>query len=216
MAAAEHFVRMRMRGRYRDLIALEQFGSEAYIVTPFTNDYENLLLSLDLISDLREWSRFQDQGTTIMKAIDVGVDLFRTFGFLESSGNIMVIFSDGQDNNVEMGEVTLEQVLRKAVEHEVPVYMIRTAFGQGLYGLTPDAVWKDAIEATGGRFYPAANHETIMQAIREIDAAATGRVDVREYRVRQPRFARFALPAVLLWTAAIALHLSFGVFRTFP
>lgn len=216
MAAADHFVRMRMRGKYRDLIALEQFGSEAYVVTPFTNDYENLLLSLRMISDVREWQRFPDQGTTIMTAIDVGVDLFRAFGFLESAGNLMVIFTDGQDNKVETGEVTLDQVLRKAVEHEVPVYMIRTAFGQDLFALTPDAVWKEAIEATGGKFYPAASHETIMAAIRDIDAAATGRVDVREYRVRQSRFAMFAWPAAACWALAAALHLSAAVFRTFP
>jgi len=207
---------MRMRGKYRDLIALEQFGSEAYVVTPFTNDYENLLLSLRMISDVREWQRFPDQGTTIMTAIDVGVDLFRAFGFLESAGNLMVILSDGQDNKVETGEVTLDQVLRKAVEHEVPVYMIRTAFGQDLFDQTPDAFWKQAIEATGGKFYPAASHETIMAAIRDIDAAATGRVDVREYRVRQPRFAMFAWPAALCWTLAAALQLSSSVFRTFP
>jgi Ca-activated chloride channel family protein len=216
MAAAEYFVRMRMKGKYRDLIALEQFGNEAYVITPFTTDYENLLLSLKMISDVNEWQRFPDQGTIIMKAIDEGVDLFNAFDFLKSSGNIMVIFSDGQDNNVQIGDMTLDQVLKKAVDNKVPVYMIRTAYARGLFDVIPDQVWKKAIDATGGRFYPAANQETIMQAIREIDAAATGRVDVREYSVRQPRYTRFALAAVLLWTLAIGLQMSLRVFRTFP
>ena len=105
MAAAEYFIRVRMKGRYRDLIALEQFGNEAYVITPFTTDYENLLLSLKMISDVNEWQRFPDQGTIIMKAIDEGVDLFNAFDFLDSSGNIMVIFSDGQDNNVQIGNM---------------------------------------------------------------------------------------------------------------
>jgi Ca-activated chloride channel family protein len=216
MAAAEYFVRMRMKGKYRDLIALEQFGNEAYVITPFTTDYDNLLLSLKMISDVNEWQRFPDQGTIIMKAIDEGVDLFNAFDFLKSSGNIMVIFSDGQDNNVQIGDMTLEQVLKKAVDNKVPVYMIRTAYARGLFDVIPDQVWKKAIDATGGRFYPAANQETIMQAIKEIDAAATGRVDVREYSVRQPRYARFALAAVLLWTLAIGLQMSLRMFRTFP
>ena len=179
MAAAEYFVRMRMKGKYRDLIALEQFGNEAYVITPFTTDYENLLLSLKMISDVNEWQRFPDQGTIIMKAIDEGVDLFKAFDFLKSSGNIMVIFSDGQDNNVQVGKMTLDQVLRKRCS-KVPVYMIRTAYSRGLHDVIPDEVWKKAIDATGGTFYPAASQETIMQAIKEIDAAATGRVDVRE------------------------------------
>ena len=200
MAAAEYFIRMRMKGRYRDLIALEQFGNEAYVITPFTTDYENLLLSLKMISDVNEWQRFPDQGTIIMKAIDEGVDLFNAFDFLDSSGNIMVIFSDGQDNNVQIGTMSLDQVLKKAVDNKVPVYMIRTAYARGLFDVVPDQVWKKAIDATGGRFYPAASQETIMQAIKEIDAAATGRVEVREYAVKQPRYARFALAAVVLWT----------------
>ena len=216
MAAAEFFIRTRMRGKYRDLIALEEFGNESYVVTPFTSDYQNLLLSLKMISDVNEWQRFPDQGTIIMKAIDNGVDLFKAFDFLKSSGNIMVIFSDGQDNNVQVGAMTLDQVLRKAVDNHVPVYMIRTAYARGLYDVIPDTVWKKAIDATGGRFYPAANQETIMQAIKEIDAAATGRVDVREYAVRQPRYSRFALMAVLLWMAAIAMQMTFRTFRTFP
>lgn len=216
MAAAEYFVRMRMKGKYRDLIALEQFGNEAYVITPFTTDYENLLLSLKMISDVNEWQRFPDQGTIIMKAIDEGVDLFRAFDFLKSSGNIMVIFSDGQDNNVQIGDMTLDQVLKKAVDNKVPVYMIRTAYARGLFDVIPDQVWKKAIDATGGRFYPAANQETIMQAIKEIDAAATGRVDVKEYSVRQPRYSRFALTAVLLWTLALGLQMGLRMFRTFP
>ena len=94
----------------------------------------------------------------------------------------MVIFSDGQDNNVQIGTMSLEQVLKKAVDNKVPVYMIRTAYARGLFDVVPDQVWKKAIDATGGKFYPAASQETIMQAIKEIDVAATGRVDVREYQ----------------------------------
>ena len=216
MAAVEYFIRMRMKGHYRDLIALEQFGNEPYVITPFTTDYENLLLSLKMISDLNEWQRFPDQGTIIMKAIDEGVDLFNAFDFLESSGNIMVIFSDGQDSNVQLGALSLQQVLQKAVDHKVPVYMIRTAYARSLYDVVPDGVWKNAIDATGGRFFPAASQQTILQAIGIIDAASTGRIEVREYAVKQPRYARFAFAAVVLWTLALALQLTFRTFRTFP
>ena len=216
MAAAEYFIRTRMKGKYRDLIALEEFGNESYIVTPFTNDYDNLLLSLRMISDVTEWQRFPDQGTIIMKAIDNGVDLFRAFDFLNSSGNIMVIFSDGQDNNVSIGSMTLDHVLVKAVQNHVPVYMIRTAYSRALNDVIPDQIWKKAIDATGGKFYPAANQESIMQAIREIDRAATGRVEIKEYALKQPRYSQFALTAVALWLLAIGLQMTLRMFRTFP
>ena len=54
-----------MKGKYRDLIALIEFGDEAYVVTPFTTDYDNILLSLSLIGDWTEFMKFPDQGTTI-------------------------------------------------------------------------------------------------------------------------------------------------------
>ena len=216
MAAAEFFIRTRIKGRFRDLIALEQFGNEAYVITPFTTDYDNLLLSLRMISDVREWQRFPDQGTIIMKAIDEGVDLFKAFDFLNASGNIMVIFSDGQDDNVKIGDMSLPQVLKKATDNKVPVYLIRTAFSRELNDVIPDKIWKDAIEATGGRFFPAASQATIIQAIRQIDAEATGRVDIKEYALKQPRFSRFALAAVAMWTVALALQMTLRMFRTFP
>ena len=216
MAAAEYFIRVRMKGRYRDLIALEQFGNEAYIVTPFTTDYDNLLLSLKMISDVNEWQRFPDQGTIIMKAIDEGVDLFNAFDFLDSSGNIMVIFSDGQDNNVQIGD----DVARSGPEEG------GRQQGAGVHdshGLRPRPLRRGArpgVEKSHRRdrrqFYPAANQDSILQAIKEIDAAATGRVDVREYSVRQPRYAQFALIAVILWTLAFGMQMSLRMFRTFP
>ena len=84
-------------GRYRDLVALVEFGNEAYVVTPFTNDYDNILLSISLIGDPVEYSLFPDQGTIIAQAIDQSVGLFKAFNFLDASGNLMVIFTDGED-----------------------------------------------------------------------------------------------------------------------
>jgi len=58
VAAAEYFMKMRMQGPNHDLISLIEFGSEAYVVTPFTTDYQNILLSTKLIGDWDEWQRF--------------------------------------------------------------------------------------------------------------------------------------------------------------
>ena len=81
VASAERFMRLRMNGPYRDLIALIQFGNNAYVVTPFTTDYENVLLSIRLISDPVNWgavrrrqarrsSRGSTEGTKLFKAFD--------------------------------------------------------------------------------------------------------------------------------------------------
>ncbi len=62
VAAAEHFMKLRMNGRYHDLIALIQFGNEAYVVTPFTTDYENIMLSIRLISSPEGMGQLQRLG----------------------------------------------------------------------------------------------------------------------------------------------------------
>ena len=38
-------------------------------ITPFTTDYENILLSTSLIGDWQEFMSFPDQGTVIARAL---------------------------------------------------------------------------------------------------------------------------------------------------
>ena len=216
VAAAEAFIKRRMDGPYRDLVALIQFGNQAYVVTPFTTDYENILLSIRLISDPREWGRFTDWGTTIIEGIFQGTELFKSFDFLNASGNLMIVFTDGRDSELNRQGVPLENLVSQARLTKIPVYMIRTAFDRRQGEIPQDEIWKRVVERTGGRFYAAYDDESINRALREIDRLSPGRIDVREYSVQRPRFAGFALAAVACWLAAAALKLGFGVFRTFP
>lgn len=216
VAAAEYFVRRRMEGPYHDLVSLVQFGNEAYIVTPFTNDYENVLLSISLIGTPEEYRRFPDHGTLVMNAISRGVQLFRTFDFLGAAGNLMVIFSDGQDTHARFEDLTLDAIVQEAADSGIPVYFIRTAYDQALGEVISDQQWKRAVERTGGRFFPAENEDAILAAVHEIDALAEGLIRVRHYTAHEPRFAPFALAAVLLWLTAAALTLGVRRFRRFP
>jgi Ca-activated chloride channel family protein len=216
VAAAEAFIRRRMDGPYRDLVALIQFGNEAYVVTPFTTDYENILLSIRLISDPREWGRFSDWGTTIIQGIDQATQLFKTFQFVNASGNLMVVFTDGRDSDLRPRGRPLENLVAEARTWKIPVHMVRTAYNRREGEIMQDAIWKDTVERTGGRFYAAYDEESISRALREIDRLAPGRIDVRQYSVQRPRFAGYALAAVALWLTAAVLKLGFGMFRTFP
>jgi Ca-activated chloride channel family protein len=216
VAAAEYFMRLRMQGTFRDLIALVEFGNEAYVVTPFTTDYENVLLSMRLIAEPAEWERFPDQGTIIMRAIEQGTELFKAFDFLGAAGNLIVIFSDGQDSQTILQGRPIKTIMADAREHGIPVYMIRVAFNKGLGAVLPDELWKEAIEQTGGRFYPAADEATILRAVHEIDQLAPGKVELREYRSKQLQFGGYALIAMLLWLCAALMKLGPRAFRTFP
>jgi hypothetical protein len=216
VASAERFMERRKNGPYHDLVALIQFGNEAYVVTPFTTDYENIQLSVRLISDPREWGRFADWGTTIVEGIDQGIQLFKAFDFLNATGNLMIVFTDGRDSELNRQGKPLDALVAQARTWKVPVHMIRTAYDRREGEVQQDKIWRGVVERTGGRFYAAYDDESINRALREIDRLSPGRIQTREYSVKRPRFAGYTLAAVTLWLSAALLKLSFGVFRTFP
>lgn len=216
VAAAERFVRMRMGERYRDLMALIEFGNEAYVVTPFTNDYDNILLSISLIGDPVEYSLFPDQGTIIAAAIDQSIGLFKAFDFLDASGNLMVLFSDGEDTRVQVGDRTLDQILEASIANKIPVYMVRTNYEREKGKVIPDEIWIPAIEKTGGRFYAADSEDSLLAAIADIDKVAAGTIATRQYTSQRPRYAFFALMATACWLAAAVLKLALPQFQKLP
>jgi hypothetical protein len=216
-AAAEYFVRARMKSGFQDLVGLIEFGDESYIVSPFNTDYENVLTSIRLLSEPEEYKRFNDSGTKIAKAINQGVGLFQTFAFLKSSGNIMVLISDGEDMQVEHEGRSLDSILAESSKNKIPVFFIRTASSKQLGDpSTYDDLWGAAVEKTGGKLYAGANEDVIMKACDEINKAATGKIRYTRYSGHTPQFPFFALVATLFWSLALALWFVFRLFRKFP
>ena len=216
VAAAERFVQLRIHGKYRDLVGLVEFGNEAYVVTPFTNDYDNILLSISLIGDPVEFSMFPDQGTIIAQAIEQSIGLFRAFNFLDASGNLLVIFTDGEDTHAVVHGRTLDDIMRSAVDAKIPVYFVRTNYSFGKGKIIPDDLWIPAVEKTGGRFYAASDEASLLNAIREIDQVSAGTIEIRQYSSQRPQFAVFAVIALGCWTLAGALKLGVPYFRKLP
>jgi hypothetical protein len=214
--AAETFIRQRQAGQYRDVIALIEFGDEAYVITPFTTDYDNVLLAASLIGDWSEFMRFPNQGTKMAAAIQEGTKLFETFKFTQASGNLMIIFSDGEDTQVTLQGRRVEDIMKAAVASQIPVYLVRTNRDKREGDLVPDQIWKPAVESTGGRFYAAANEQDVARAIEDIDRRSPGKIEVNRYATNERRFAPFALLAAALWSVALLLKLTVPIFRAFP
>jgi hypothetical protein len=216
VAAAQRFVELRRKGKYRDLMALVEFGSRAYVITPFTSDYDNLLLSMALIGDPVEFSLFPESGTVIASALEESIEIFKAFDFLEASGNLMVIFTDGEDTTSIVHGRSLDDILKSAVDHKIPLYFVRTNydkdFGEGI----PDAKWRAAVERTGGRYYVAKNEASLLAAVDDIDREAVGAISARQYTSQQPRFTLFALAAFALWTGAAGLKVGTPWFGRIP
>jgi hypothetical protein len=216
VAAAEVFIRERIKGKYRDLVALVEFGDDAYVVTPFTSDYNNILLSTSLIGDWSEFVRFPDPGTTIGLAVEQSISLFRAFDFLSASGNLLVIFSDGQDTQAIVHGRPVSEILAGAVRAKIPVYFIRTSYNQPYGGVIPDEIWKPAIEKTGGRFYVGSDEGAILRAVQEIDRVSADKIEITEYTTRRPTFGPCALAGTGCWAFALLLQLAVPYFNKFP
>jgi hypothetical protein len=216
VAAAERFVRLRMKNQYRDLLSLVEFGNEAYVVTPFTHDYDNILLSISLIGDPVEFSMFPDQGTIIGRAIEEGTALFKAFDFLDATGNLMVIFSDGEDTRAMIGGRSLDDIVQSAYGAKIPVYLVRTNYDRAKGQVIPDELWIPAVEKTGGKFYAANNEEALLNAISDIDSLSTGTIEVRQYSSQQPQFTVFALIGAAFWASAALAKLAVPQFQKLP
>ena len=216
VGAARYFVELRMKGKYRDMMALIEFGDQAYVITPFTTDYENILFSMSLIGDWTEFMTFPDQGTVIANAVEQSVGLFRAFDVLDAAGNAMVIFTDGIDAEVTEDGRSAFDVLGDARAANIPVFFIRVGQpGRGQQAI-PDDVWAGAVARTGGKFFNAMDENAIVAAVNEIDRAAPGRVEMKRYTTEQPRFAGFALVAIVFWTLGLVMRLTLPWFQTFP
>jgi hypothetical protein len=216
VGAARYFIERRMSGKYRDLMALVEFGDDAYVITPFTTDYENILLSTTLIGDWNEFMAFPDQGTVVAKAVEQAVGLFNAFDYLDASGNLMVIFTDGADADVLENGKTVDDVLADAQKTKIPVYLIKIGGNLMQKRTVADELWIGAVRRTGGEFFSGGDEETIIRAIQAIDRRSAGTIEMTQYSTERPRYAVFALTAAALWCAALLLRFTIPTFQTFP
>jgi len=111
---------------------------------------------------------------------------------------------------------TLDDILAAATASRIPLYFVRTNYNKGFNEAVPDALWKDAVERAGGRFYIARDENSLLKALADIDRESVGTVQVRHYATQQPRFSSFALVAAALWACAASLRLGWPVSSTLP
>jgi Mg-chelatase subunit ChlD len=216
VGAARYFIERRMAGKYRDLMGLIEFGDNAYVITPFTTDYENILLSTTLIGDWNEFMAFPDQGTVVAKAVEQAVGLFQAFDYLDAAGNLMLILTDGADADVLENGKTVDDVLSEAQRAKIPVFLIKIGGNLMQKRTVADELWISAVRKTGGEFFSGGDEDTIMRAIQAIDRRGAGMIEMKQYSTERPRYAVFALTAAGLWCAALLLRFTIPTFQTFP
>ena len=149
---------------------------------------------------------FPDPGTVIASALEQSIEIFKAFQFLEASGNLMVIFTDGEDTTSLVHGRSLDDILKSGGRQPHPALFVRTNY-QGLRrGHSRRAV------ASGG----GEDRRTLLRGPRRAEPAAASTTSIgrrwarsrsRRYTSRQPRFALLALAAAGCWLRAAGLRL---------
>lgn len=196
--------------RTSDRIGLVVFSGRAYTLAPLTFDHEWLArqierLKIGLIED----------GTAIGDGLGVALTRLEQAGREEGNhrkGAFVVLLTDGANNR---GLLSPEQATDIAKSRGVPVYTI----GAGRDGLVHMPVFDDAgnkvgyrrtvsdldegqlremAENTGGKFFRAADSDTIERAFAAIDRAQKIEFQAKSYLITTELFTWFAAPGGLL------------------
>lgn len=196
--------------RSNDRIGLVVFSGRAYTLAPLTFDHDWLgrqieRLKIGMIED----------GTAIGDGLGVALTRLHQAGRDENNkrkGAFVVLLTDGANNR---GLLSPEQATEIAKTRGVPVYTI----GAGRDGLVPMPVFDESgnkvgyrreisdldetqlraiADATGGRFFRAADSDTIEQAFRAIDKAQKIEFTAKSYLLTTELFAWFAIPGAFL------------------
>ena len=205
--------------RSSDRIGIVLFSGRSYTLAPLTFDHEWLArqierLKIGLIED----------GTAIGDGLGVALTRLEQAGREvgnQRKGAFVVLLTDGANNR---GVLTPEQATAIAKNRGVPVYTV----GAGRDGLVPMPVFDDngqkigyrrAIsdldenalhvisDETGGKFFRAADSDTIEKAFAAIDKAQKIEFTAKSYLLTTELFLYFAAPggALLFLGALFAL-----------
>jgi len=202
--------------RRNDRIGIVIFSGRAYTLAPLTFDHDWLSRQIERLK-----IGMIEDGTAIGDGLGVSLTRLEQAGRNEANkrkGAFVVLLTDGANNH---GLLTPEQATEIAKSRSIPVYTI----GAGRDGLVPFPVFDEngrkvgysrrlsdldeaqlrAIsDATGGKFFRAADSDTIEKAFAAIDKAQKIEFTAKSYLLTTELFAWFAIPgAILLFIGAL-------------
>jgi Ca-activated chloride channel family protein len=208
--------------RTSDRIGLVIFSGRAYTLAPLTFDHDWLARQIERITDQMILSL--EDGTAIGDGLGIALTRLDQAGREvgnKRKGAFIVLLTDGANNR---GLLTPEQATDIAKSRGLPIYTI----GAGRDGLVnlpvfdqnhrkvgyrraPSDLDEEALQqmadATGGRFYRAADSDTIEKAFAAIDKAQKIDFQAKSFLLTTELFGWFAVPGAILVFAGAVLVL---------
>jgi len=200
LEATKDAIRAFIRSRRDDRIGLVVFSDHAYVVSPLTFDYEYLLNYVDMVDD----RILQGEGQT---AIGDGLALanyllVRQAGLGERGHQVEVLFTDGENNRGR----DPEEVLAESNDANIRVHFIGVDLEEEVRRKPEVQRLLQTIRRNGGRYFNASSERDLVDASHTIDTIEKGFL-VNKVTIRDaPVYQWFALPALLVLAAAMALR----------
>lgn len=197
--------------RPSDRIGIVLFSAKAYTLSPLTTDHDWLAKQLERV----KIGLIQD-GTAIGDALGVAItrlDQSSKQADGRRKGAFIVLLTDGANN---MGSLAPMQSAELAKARGIPIYTI----GAGKDGMVPYPIFENGkkvryemveadldeealrsiAETTGGRFFRAAETDTIESAFKAIDSSQKIDFQSKSYLLTTELFAWLAAPGLALFS----------------
>ena len=207
LEAAKEVIARFVEGRPDDRIGLVVFDQAAFAQVPLTLDHEALLGFLEQV----EPAMVAGRTTAIGDGLAIASQRLQE---LDAPDRVAILLTDGRNT---AGQIEPLEAAEAAKALDITVYTIGIGSGQGGGGILGrimggrgnalDDRTLDAIaRITGGRYFKAADSESLGQIYSAIDALEVSTAEVRELVDREERYHPW-----LRWgLALLLLHLGLG------
>jgi Ca-activated chloride channel family protein len=199
-----------IEARPNDRIGMVAFAGEAYLMSPLTLDHAWLMENVE-----RLHVGLAGDATAIGSALAVCANRLRN---TSAKSKIIVLLTDGANN---AGKVTPIAAAESAHALGIKIYAIGAGsadvakfpthdiFGRKVYTTIPVDIDEGALQKIadigGGKFFRAADTETLVHVYDEINRLETSKVAVKQYHRYEEYFAFALWPGLLLLGTEVLL-----------
>ncbi len=200
-----------IEARPNDRIGMVVFSGEAYLMSPLTLDHDWLLQNVDRLHT----GSWVGDATAIGSALAACANRLRD---QPSKSKIIVLLTDGANN---AGKITPIAAAEAAHALGIKIYTIgagsadvakfpqRDAFGRVYYTTIPVDIDNDALQKIadigGGKFFRAADYDTLKHVYEEINKLETSRATVKHFQHVTEYFTWALYPGLLFLGFEICL-----------
>jgi Ca-activated chloride channel family protein len=208
-----------IKDRPNDRMGMVVFAGDAYLMSPLTLDHDWLLQNVDRLQ-----VGLAGDATAIGSAIAVSANRLR---HEKGKSKIIVLLTDGANN---AGKITPFAAAQAAAALGIKIYTIgagssdmakfpmRDVFGRVVYTMIPVDIDVDALKKIadigGGKFYRAADYDSLKNVYNEINKLETTQVAVKKFEHVKEYFAWAIYPGLLF--LGLEIILAHTRFRRLP